>query len=83
MIIAYYYVFLININFYVDIFTDNNFVLEKKFAKISIWACMNFRAGDLFVWTNSMKFTTLVICEDTNSNISVYKTIIENKGVGF
>ena len=39
---------------------------------------MNFKIGDLFAQTKWMKFTTLVIFEDMNSNISVYKTITEN-----
>ena len=39
---------------------------------------MNFKAIDLFARNNWMKFTTLVIAEDTNSNSFVYETIAEN-----
>ena len=41
-----------------------------------MWACMNFRAMDLFARTNwIIFFTTSVIFEEKNCNISVYKTI--------
>ena len=66
----------------VYIFTDNNHVLKWEFAKSTIWACVNFREDILFakslMRTTWMKFTTSSVFKDTNSNISVYKTISKN-----
>ena len=61
---------------------QDRYLSMREFWATDLFARINWKNGitvmEYIFFSNWKKFTTLVIFEETNSNISVYKTIPDN-----